>query len=97
MNATQQIIQYNLPAKAGEARLPLPIDADIFMVREKGNAIALWTTVTVLVDSPGVLQRTFWIANNGDHLPSERYEGHKKKYLGTAIINDIPLHVWEIL
>lgn len=94
---TQQIIQYNLPPKTGEHKIALPQDADIFCVRERGNAIGVWAMVNSPARSDdGVVERTFWVAHNGDHLPAEQYPGKKKTYLGTAIVGDLPMHVWQV-
>jgi len=102
----ETIRKFRIPATPGMHTAEMPATADIFALKQDGNDLALFATVTDGENDNEV--RTFVVAATGETLDSE-IEGeklyldsvsfiHGKMRDGAAKILDTPyeLHVWEI-
>ena len=102
----ETIRKFTFPAKAGQIGIEIPQTADIFAVKQDGEEISLFATVTD--GAEGIDTRFFIVAGTNDTLPTDIED--EKLYLGSvsfihgsfrdgaAVVLDTPfeLHVWEV-
>ena len=108
----QRIAKVTVPASLGPLTIDTPADADIFKIVGSGPDIIMWYTtdpdimVGAMHDTEERRIRRFHIAVEGETLPTEMYEGLRKRYMDSIVVKapiamcaadqTVVRHVWEI-